>query len=186
MRRAVGIACLCVVLLPSVAEAAEGGLINLDKSLLIQAVNFFLLLFILWRFLYRPILAKMDERSQAIKKSLEEAQTARAEAQRQREEQEARIRQAYAEAQAIRAAALKEAGEEQARVLEAARAEGGRLLETARAQIDQDVRRAREELRREVGDLAIGVAEQLIRRSLRDEDHRRIVQDAVGRLDRVS
>ena len=43
-----------------------------------------------------------------------------------------------------------------------------------------EVRRARDELRREVSDLAIAVAEKLVRRSLREDDHRRIVADAIA------
>ena len=66
--------------------------------------------------------------------------------------------------------------------MEAARVESQRMLESAKAQMDADIRRAREELRREVSTLAVGVAEKLIRKSLRDEDHRRIVDDAIARL----
>ena len=163
MIRILAIAALLLGAVPSAALASEGGggLISLDKSIVIQMINFGLLLFILIKLLYKPLLAKMEERTQAIRKSLEEAQ-------------------------AIRAAALKEAGEEQRRLLEAARAEATRLVESARSELAQDVRRARQELRQEVADLATTVAERLIRKSLRDEDHRRIIEDAIGRVDRVS
>jgi F-type H+-transporting ATPase subunit b len=160
----------------------SGGLISLDKSLIVQAINFLILLFILQRLLYKPFLAKMGERTAAIQKSLDEAQAARAEATRQQEENETRLRAAHAEAAAIRAQAMKEASEEQKRLVEAARAESQRLVESAKAQMDADVRRAREELRREVADLATAVAEKLVRRSLRDEDHRRIVADAITKV----
>jgi F-type H+-transporting ATPase subunit b len=160
----------------------SGGLISLDKSLIVQAINFLILLFILQRLLYKPFLAKMAERTAAIQKSLDEAQAARAEATRQQEENETRLRAAHAEAAAIRAQAMKEATEEQKRLVEAARAESQRLVESAKAQMDADVRRAREELRREVADLATAVAEKLVRRSLRDEDHRRIVADAITKV----
>ena len=173
---------------PAAAWAASegghesGGLISLDKSLIVQAINFLILLFILKRLLYKPFLAKMNERTQAIQKSLDEAQAARAEATRQQEENETRLRAAHAEAAAIRTQAMKEASEEQKRLVEAARAESQRLVESAKAQMDADVRRAREELRREVADLATAVAEKLVRRSLRDEDHRRIVADAITKV----
>ena len=160
----------------------SGGLISLDKSLIVQAINFLILLFILQRLLYKPFLAKMGERTAAIQKSLDEAQAARAEATRQQEENETRLRAAHAEAAAIRAQAMKEASEEQKRLVDAARAESQRLVESAKAQMDADVRRAREELRREVADLATAVAEKLVRRSLRDEDHRRIVADAITKV----
>jgi F0F1-type ATP synthase membrane subunit b/b' len=136
---------LLMLLAPGIALAASegghesgGGLISLDKSLIIQFLNFIILLLILQRLLYKPFLAKMAERTQAIQKSLDEAQAARAESQR--------------------------------------------LVETAKAQMDADVRRARDELRREVADLATAVAEKLVRRSLRDEDHRRIVAEAIAKV----
>jgi F-type H+-transporting ATPase subunit b len=166
----------------SEAPGESGGLISLDKSLLVQAVNFLILLFVLWKLLYKPFMAKMDERTTAIKKSLEEAQLARTEAQRQQDENASRLREAYAEAQAIRDAALKEAADEQRKLVEAARGESQRLVESAKAQMDTDIRRARDELRREVADLSTAVAERLIRRSLRDDDHRRIVDEAIARM----
>jgi F-type H+-transporting ATPase subunit b len=58
-------------------------------------------------------------------------------------------------------------------------------VESAKAELDQDVRRARQDLRREVSDLAISAAEQLIKKSLRDDDHRRIVEDAIARTHQV-
>jgi F-type H+-transporting ATPase subunit b len=191
MRCTLGLVALAVLLLVSPALAAEGGgheggLINLDRSLLIQVVNFLVLLFILWKLLYKPLVAKMEERTQAIKKSLEEAQAARVDAERQRQEHAAQIQAALGEAQAIRSTALKEAAEEQRRLVEAARAEAGRLVQTAKTEMEQDIRRARQQLQQEVGDLAVQIAERLIKKSLRDEDHHRIVQEALSRIDRVN
>ena len=191
MRRTLGLVALVVLVLVSPALAAEGGgheggLINLDKSLIIQMINFLVLLFILWKLLYKPLVAKMEERTQAIKKSLEEAQAARAEAERQRQQHAAQIQAALAEAQQIRATALKEAADEQRRLVEAARAEAAKLVESTKAEMDQDIRRARGQLRQEVGDLAVQIAERLIKKSLRDEDHHRIIQEALARVDRVN
>lgn len=164
------------------SEEHGGGLISFDKSLIVQGINFLLLLIVLQRLLYKPLLGKMRERTAAIQKALEEAQAARAEAARQQEENATRLRSAYQEAAAIRERALKDAAEEQRKLVEAAQVEARRLVETARAQTDADIRRAREELRREVAGLAVAVAEKLVRKSLHDEDHRRIVDDAIQRI----
>src|SRR3989338_3190147 len=132
MSKVLGGIALLLGLVPGLALASSGGgggFINLDRSLLIQIVNFGLLLFFLWKFLYRPFLAKLDERSQAIKKSLLAAQAAQAEAERQREEHRKQLQAAYAEAQSIRDAALKEAAEEQERLAEGARPQTGPLPE---------------------------------------------------------
>ena len=163
-------------------EGQGGGLISLDKSLIIQVVNFVLLLVLLRKFLYTPFVAKMEERTAAIKKSLEEAQAARAQAAKQQEENAERLRATHAEAEAIRTRAVKEAAEEQQKLVAAARAESQRMVDSAKAQLEAETRRAREELRREVSDLAVAVAEKLVRKSLRDEDHRRIVDEAVSRM----
>ena len=176
-------------LLPTVTLAAEGGgehggggLINLDKSLIVQVVNFVILLIVLQKFLYKPLLAKMEERTGAIKRSLDEAQAARADAVRQHEENAAQLRAAYAEAASIRDQALREAEEAGRKQLEAAQAQARKLVEDTKAQLDGEIRRAREELRRETTDLALAVAEKLVRRTLRDEDHRKIVADAIAGL----
>lgn len=183
------LACAIVSLLlalPVVALAAEsggehgGGLISIDKSLIVQFVNFFILLFILQRLLYKPFLAKMRERTTAIKDSLDSAQAARAEALRQQEENEAKLRAAYAEAAAIRAQAVKEAAEESRQHIETAQAQARKLVDDTKAQLDAEIRRARDELRREVSDLAVAVAEKLVRRSLREDDHRRLVTEAIA------
>jgi F-type H+-transporting ATPase subunit b len=170
---------------PALALAAEGGagsLIEVNGSLLIQLLNFLILLAVLYKFMYRPLVAALEGRSSAIKQQLAEAQAAREEAQRQLAAMEERIRAAHAEAQATRERALREAAELRERLAAEARQEAGRLVETAQAQVAQEVRRARTELRAEVGALATQVAERLIRKSLSDEDHQRIVRDALARI----
>jgi F-type H+-transporting ATPase subunit b len=174
--------------LPAIALAASGGeehgggggLISVDKSLIVQVINFLILLFILKRLLYKPFLAKMEERTSMIQTALDEAKAARAEAQKQQEDNEARLRTAYAEAAAVREQALKEAGEESRKHVAAAQAQSRKMVEDTKAQLDAEVRRARDELRREVGDLAVAVAEKLVHKSLREEDHRRIVAEAIA------
>lgn len=172
-----------LVLAAAAAEGEHGGgaLINLDKSLIVQVVNFLVLLLLLHRFLYRPFLAKMAERTEAIRTSLEEAQAARSDAARQQEENATRLRTAHQEAAAIREQALRDAADEARRQIGAAQTQARKLVEDARTQMETEIRLAREALRREVADLATAVAEKLIRKSLRDEDHRRIVADAIAR-----
>ena len=188
MRLIAILATLVLAWSPVLAYAAggESSLISVDKSLFIQMINFLVLLFILWKLLYKPLVAKMEERSSAIRQSLEEAQAARLEAQRERETHAQKLQAAYAEAKAIRETALKEAAEEQRKLVDGARAEAARLIADARAEMEQDVRRARQELRREISDLAVTVAERLIGKSLREADHRRIIDQEIARLEKVA
>jgi F-type H+-transporting ATPase subunit b len=172
--------------LPALATAAEEGgssLIEINWTLGVQLVSFLLLLAALYKLLYRPLLAALEGRSAAIAGQLAEAQAARDAAQQERVAMEERIRAAHAEAQALRERALREAGELRERLSAEARQEAARLVESAQAQVAQDVRRARAELRAEVGALATQIAERLVRKSLTDEDHQRLVREALARIE---
>jgi F-type H+-transporting ATPase subunit b len=175
-----------VLACPALAGAAEEGgssLIEINWTLGVQLVSFLLLLAALYKLLYRPLLAALEGRSAAIAGQLAEAQAARDAAQQERVAMEERIRAAHAEAQALRERALREAGELRERLSAEARQEAARLVESAQAQVAQDVRRARAELRAEVGALATQIAERLVRKSLTDEDHRRLVREALARIE---
>jgi F-type H+-transporting ATPase subunit b len=170
---------------PGLAHAAEGdsgSLIEVNWTLGVQLISFLLLLAVLYKLLYRPLLGALEGRSAAIAQQLAEAQAARETAQRELGAMEARIRAAHADAQALRERALREAGELRERLSADARQEAARLVEAAQAQVGQEVRRARAELRTEVGVLATQIAERLIRKSLTDDDHQRLVREALARI----
>ena len=172
--------------LPALTEAAEGGgnsLIEVNGTLVVQLISFLLLLGVLYKFMYRPLVGALEGRSAAIERQLAEAQAAREEAQQQLQAMEERIRTAHADAQALRDRALREAGELRERLGAEARQEAARLVETAQAQVQQEVRRARTELRAEVGALATQIAERLVRKSLTDDDHQRLVREALARIE---
>jgi F-type H+-transporting ATPase subunit b len=177
---------LAGALWPGVAVAAggEGGsLIELNATLVVQIVNFLVLLAVLYAIAYKPLVRSLQARSSAIQEQLAEAQAARDAAQRQLAEFDARLQAAHAEAQATRERALREAAELKERLSAEARQEAARLLEAARAEIDQSVRRARADLRAQVGALAVDIAERLVQRNLRGEDHEQIIQQALARMD---
>jgi F-type H+-transporting ATPase subunit b len=165
------------------AAAGGGGLIEINRSLIIQVINFLILLVVLYKFVYKPLLGTLESRSAAIKQQLAEAQAARESAQRQLAEFEAKLTASQAEAQAVRDRALREAAELRERLTAEARREASHLVESARAEIEQDVRRARADLRREVAGLAVNIAERLIQRNVQAEDQERLVQEALARLD---
>jgi F-type H+-transporting ATPase subunit b len=177
---------LIALALPVLGEAAEGGessLIEVNWTLGVQLISFLLLLAALSKLMYRPLLQALEGRSAAIQQQLAEAQAAREEAQRELGAMEERIRTAQAEALALRERALREATELRERLSAEARREATRLVEAAQAQVGQEVRRARAELRAEVGTLATQIAERLVRKSLNDEDHQRLVREALARIE---
>jgi F-type H+-transporting ATPase subunit b len=180
---ALGVALLALPALAAAAEGGGGSLIEVNWTLGVQLISFLLLLIVLYKVMYRPLLGALEGRTAAIQQQLAEAQAARDDAQRERVAMEERIRAAHAEAQTLRERALREAADLRERLSAEARQQAARLVEAAQAQVAQDVRRARAELRGEVGALATQIAERLIRKSLSDEDHQRLVREALARIE---
>lgn len=176
-----------LVVIPSLAaEGAkgeeQGGIINLNLTLVLQVVNFLILIVLLQRFLYKPLTQFLATRAEGIKRSLEEAKAAREAAARAQQEYEARIAATRREAAAMREAAVREVEEERQRLLKASRDEATRLLTEAKTQIEQEVKRAKAELRKEVVGLSVGIAERLIARSLTADDHRRLAEQVAQEI----
>lgn len=177
----------CFALLPALAFGAEAeehkpGIINIDWTLLLQIVNFLILVAILYKFLFKPLQTFLAKRAEGIRSSLEEAKRAREEAERLQEEFQARIQTIQREAQERREAALREVEEERQRLMRASREEAERLLGEAKTQIEAEVKRAKAALREEVVSLSLEIAEQILQRSLTDEDHRRLSEQFVQGL----
>jgi F-type H+-transporting ATPase subunit b len=142
-----------------------------------HTINFLILLFLLSKFLYRPIVGMLDERSRRIQESLEAAERAQADvarADREREELLATTRREIGEMMA-QAQGAAERIQSEARTT--AQQEAQRIVETARQEADAERAQAMAELRREVASLAVSAAERVISRSLDDQAHRQLVEE---------
>ena len=143
----------------------------------LHLINFIILLFILQRFLFPPIVKMLDERQARIRASMERAESLRLETQRAQAETERLLSEARGEGQRIIAQANEIASRIQRERQEAAEAEYQRIL--ARAQ--EDARREREqafaELRAEVADLAVLAAGRIINRQLDPAGQRQLVDE---------
>ena len=168
------------------AEEAHGaeqpGIIELNKTLIIQVVNFLILIVVLSTFLFKPLTQFLATRADGIRRSLEEAKTAREAAAQTQKEYEAQILATRREAAALRESAIREVEEERQRLLTVSREEAARLVTEAKAQIEQEVKRAKIELREEVVGLSLGIAERLMARSLTADDHRRLAEQVAAEI----
>jgi F-type H+-transporting ATPase subunit b len=177
---------LILALSPGLALAAEaggeGGIINLNVTLLIQVVNFLILIALLSRFLFRPLSEFLQKRAEGIQRSLDEAAAARESAARAQQEQEARVVAAQREAAALREQVQREVEAERHRLQAAARAEAERLVAQAKSEIAAETRRARASLREEAVGLSLAAAERLLGRALTAEDQTRLAEQYVREL----
>jgi F-type H+-transporting ATPase subunit b len=161
--------------------------LGIDPWLLIwQALAFGLLVFLLYRFAYKPILNMLDQRAERIRESIAQAEQIKrdlAEAQRRGEEEMARARR---EAQELIAGAREASERTIAAAREEAQRQRERTLEETRAQIASETERAKLELRREVGRLTILAATRVIGQELQTNPalHDRLVDEALQQIDR--
>jgi F-type H+-transporting ATPase subunit b len=149
-------------------------------NLLWQMSAFLLLVFLLTRFAYRPILKMLDDRANRIRESMEQAEQIRADNQNAAKRAQEILAQVQAEAREIRAQAEQINQRTIAAAQEEARQQRDKILADARAQIETDTKRAKEELRREVGRLAIMAASRVVGKSLDTQDHYRLVDEALA------
>ena len=163
---------------------AASPLIEVVPGLMIWTlVCFAITFFVLRKFAFGPIQATIDERRKRIRESVEEADRARAEARKLLEEHRALIGQAKGEAGEILAEARKVADAQRERAKEEIETDRQRRLEDTRKQIDAETTRALEQIRAEVADLTLAATAKVTGKVLDREDHRRLIEDAIGDLD---
>lgn len=166
------------------AVLASNALIKVTPGLMIWTIICFLIvLFVLKRWAFGPIQSMIDERRERIRRALEEADHARAEARELLEEHRKLIGQARGEAEEILSEARQVSRAMQQRVKEETEADRQRRLEETRREIQAETRRALEAIRAEVADLSLIAAEKVTRGALDDKDQRRLIDDAIGELD---
>ncbi|MEA2575636.1 MAG: F-type H+-transporting ATPase subunit b [Chloroflexia bacterium] len=154
-------------------------------NLLWQMAAFLLLVFLLTRFAYRPIIKMLDDRANRIRESMEQAEQIRLDNQNAAKRAQEILAQAQAETREILAQANQMSQRTISAAQEEARQQREKILEDARTQIQTETQRAKEELRREVGRLAIMAASRVIGKSLDDQDHYRLVDEALSDVEQT-
>jgi F-type H+-transporting ATPase subunit b len=163
---------------------ASNALIQVTPGLMIWTVVCFLItLWVLKRYAFGPIQKTIDERRERIRQAIDEADKAREEARGLLEEHRKLIGRAKSDAEEILAEARKVAESNERRMREETEADRQRRLEETRRQIEAETRRALEQIRAEVADLSLLAATKVTRKALDDDDHRRLIEEAVGELD---
>jgi F-type H+-transporting ATPase subunit b len=156
-----------------------GGLfegLGINAPVLITQIVTFIILFVLLRFVaYKPIMKMLDERSQRIKDSLEEADLVRQESAQAEDKVRQQLEEASREGQERISRALKSSEEMKAKAQEEARQQADALLQRARQEIQMERDEAINGVRREFADLTVLAAGKVIEESLDKEKHRELI-----------
>jgi F-type H+-transporting ATPase subunit b len=171
---------------PFLAQGGGGGsfLVTPSVGLMIWTLLAFGATYLVLRKAAFPRIAtNLDKRQKAIEDSIDTAERTKTEAEEILAEYRERLKEARTQAEEIVARSRRAGEQHEADSMADARKRHEELMEQTRRDIEQETRRAIQEIRKEVADLTIMATEKVTRKSLTDDDQRRLVEEALGELD---
>ncbi len=188
-QRLLAIVGLLVTALPASALAAQesaglspfaGNVGNAIWTLVI----FLLVVGVLGKFAWGPVLGLLQQREEFIHKSLADAKHDREQAEARLKEYTAKLQSARAESATLIEDARRDADRLGTELRQKARAEAETLIQDAQQQITLQTQRAIQDIRREAVDLSVMIASKIIQRNLTKEDNERIIDEALKQVER--
>ena len=165
-------------------EDSGSFLVSPEIGLMVWTLILFgICLLILSKVAFPRIAEALDRRQKAIEDSIDTAERTRRDADELLAEYRERLTAARQQADDIVTRARKAGEQQEADFVARGKVRREELLEQARRDIQSETRRAIQEIRAEVADLTILATEKVTRKTLTDEDQRRLVQEAVSELD---
>ena len=153
--------------------------------LIFQVITFLIFVGAMYAALYGPVRRMLQQRTEKIRADMQAAEGSRLEADKLRADYETRLKEIEARAHEALHKALHDGDAARAKMLDEARQETRRMIEEANAQVKTDREKALREMRRDIADLAVLVAERAARKIVDAETHKRLVEELtqeVGKL----
>jgi F-type H+-transporting ATPase subunit b len=161
----------------------DNPLVQPDPGLFIWTIlTFLVLLGLLARFAWRPLLQALESRQESIRKSLDDARQAKQDLERLHQESAQIIRQARVEADGIITRSRADAERLREEMKQKARAEADTIVKSAERQIQLETTRALQQIRTEAVDLSVMIASKIIQRNLSKEDNERLIDEALRQV----
>tara|TARA_B100001750_G_C15265966_1_gene475064 strand:- start:53 stop:556 length:504 start_codon:yes stop_codon:yes gene_type:complete len=161
----------------------DNPLVQVEPGLFIWTILVFVvLLTLLKKFAWGPLLAALEERQEGIRKSLDDAAQARKELEQVQEESNRIVAKARADADAIIASGRADALKLQEELRAKARLEAESIVKNAEREIQQQTTQSLAQIREEAVDLSLSIASKLIQRNLSKKDNETLIQDTLKQI----
>jgi len=162
----------------------DNPLVQPDPGLFLWTIlTFLVLLGLLTKFAWKPLLAILDRREEIIRQSLDDAEKAKHELQRLQQESKEILSKARVEAQSILAKTRSEAEKLKGEIRQKAKAQADSILRDAEKQIQVETEKAIAMLKSDVVDLSLVVASKLIKRNLSKEDNQSLIEESLKQFE---
>jgi F-type H+-transporting ATPase subunit b len=158
----------------------DNPLVQPDPGLFIWTIlTFLVLLTLLAKFAWGPLLKALDSRQETIRKSLDDAERAKQELERLHQESAQIIRNARTEAEAVISQSRSDGDRLREEIRQKARADANGIVRNAERQIEMQTDRALQQIRREAVELSVMIASKLLQRNLTKEDNEKLIDEAL-------
>ena len=154
-------------------------MLTLDWHIIWNIVNILVLFLFMKKFLFKPVTAMMEKRTQTIQDSFDEAEAKKAEADRLKEQYEAEISTANAEAKRIIQASREKANQEYYKRLEELEDEKAKMIKEATAEIELERQNSIREAQQEIATMAVLAASRIIGKNIDINDNKQLFGDFV-------
>ncbi|MBP9131430.1 MAG: F0F1 ATP synthase subunit B [Steroidobacteraceae bacterium] len=162
----------------------DNPLVQPDPGLFIWTiVTFLVLLTLLAKFAWKPLLEALETRQQGIRKALDDAQAATQELERLEQESAQMMRKARAEAEALITQSRADADRLREEIRQKAKADAEGIMRNAERQLQLETARALQQIRTEAVDLSVMIASKIIQRNITKEDNERLIADALKQVE---
>jgi F-type H+-transporting ATPase subunit b len=159
-------------------------LVQVDPGLYIWTIVVFLILLgLLAKFAWRPLLEALDKRQESIRRALDDAAKAKQELERLQVESQRILAEARGEAESIVARTREDANRLRDEMRQKAQQEAANIVKNAEKQIELETARAIQQIRHEAVDLSVAIASKLLQRNVSKEDNERLIEDTFRQLD---
>ena len=159
-------------------------LVQPDPGLYIWTiVTVLVLVALLAKFAWRPLLEALETRQASIRKSLDDARQARQDLERVHAESAKLLNQARTEAEAIMSRTRSDADRFREELKQKARTEAAVIVKNAERQIELETSRALQQIRHEAVDISVAIASKLLQKNVTREDNERLIEDTFKQLE---
>jgi F-type H+-transporting ATPase subunit b len=159
-----------------------GAHLSSPVALLVQFINFAILVGILVKFGRKPFKDYLKKRHESVKERIDEAERLLEEAAELKTVYEGRLSALKSEIEAFRASAMGEMEKERAKILDEAHRLASRIREQARRAYEQELKEAMTQVRSEVSERTIKAAEAAVKKMFKKEDHDRMVEEFIDHV----
>jgi len=162
-------------------HGAEGGL-DKGKDLIWRTMNFALLAGILIYLLRKPLPKALQSRRQGIKDQLDDLERQKREAERELAEYKERFARLDEEVEKIVAEYIQDGEAAKANIIEEAKAAAEKLQEQAKKNIEHEFQKAKQQLKAEMAEQAVAMAEELIKKDIKHKDQKRLIDEYLTKV----